>query len=453
MSRENQKAIRSGDVIGGVLLAVAGLILFGYALSLVEQALPADIRPTVSQLRFSGSVVGASFLIFFAAGLYAAAGIGGNSFYSATFIVLLKMSPHTAIPLAYFATFGMSVGSFAFLVRSRHPFADRPLIDYLLCLVLESLTLLGTVFGVMLNLVFPGVVLIVLLAVVLAITAWRTLKRAVETRRKENTFERENVCVPLLEITAVFEETKQDARVTEIVREEASFPWRVFFALVAVWAMMSLFIILQGGDSNHRSVIGVHCGSWQYGLLLGALILFLILVSGAELLYVRRRHAHKLDIGFPFLSGDLQWNGRNVLLWPLAGVAVGLVAGFVGIAGGILQGPLLLEMGVMPQVAAASTSFMILFTSSSISVQYLVYGSLDVRLGAWFFAIGIVAAFFGQIVLDAAIRRYKRQSLVAFLLGSLIVFSAATMLSLDIYRLASGAFNFSFGSVCNPAHS
>ena len=41
----------------------------------------------------------------------------------------------------------------------------------------------------------------------------------------------------------------------------------------------------------------------------------------------------------------MQWHGRDILLWPLAGIVVGIVAGFVGIAGGILQGPLLLEMG------------------------------------------------------------------------------------------------------------
>ncbi len=55
-------------------------------------------------------------------------------------------------------------------------------------------------------------------------------------------------------------------------------------------------------------------------------------------------------MGYTFLPCDVQWNFRNLMLWPLTSVGVGLLAGFVGIAGGILQGPLLLEMGVLPQV-------------------------------------------------------------------------------------------------------
>ena len=287
MSQGHQKEeIHSLLVSIGILLPVAGLVLFGFALSLVEQAPPGS-KPISSQLRFSGSALGASLLIFFAAGLYAAAGIGGNSFYSATFILLLKMSPHLAVPLAHFTTFGMSIGSFAFLVSSRHPFADRPIIDYLLCLVLESFTLLGTVFGDIesgvsrccVDCSFGGC------AYHYSLENDGTSSRNAEER---------NHCRPRRCVCSTdrnrnyFRGAGGKARHSD--RE--NFAPRSFLS-VAVWAAMSLFIIFRGSDFNCPSVIGLYCGSWQHGIHLGALILFLVIASGAELLLVRRRHAHK----------------------------------------------------------------------------------------------------------------------------------------------------------------
>lgn len=40
-----------------------------------------------------------------------------------------------------------------------------------------------------------------------------------------------------------------------------------------------------------------------------------------------------------------------------------------GIGGGMIKGPLMLEMGMIPQVSAATAAFMILFTSSATTAQ------------------------------------------------------------------------------------
>ena len=42
----------------------------------------------------------------------------------------------------------------------------------------------------------------------------------------------------------------------------------------------------------------------------------------------------------------------------------------------VLKGPLMLEMGVLPDVAAATSATMILFTSASASVVYLSFGGV-----------------------------------------------------------------------------
>ncbi len=94
---------------------------------------------------------------------------------------------------------------------------------------------------------------------------------------------------------------------------------------------------------------------------------------------------------------------------------------------------------------------MILFTSSSISVQFLAFDILDWRLGCWFFALGLVSAYVGQTLLALLLRRYPRQSFVAFLLGVLIIVSAVAMISIDIQKLVVGSFSMQFGTPCHPA--
>ncbi len=93
---------------------------------------------------------------------------------------------------------------------------------------------------------------------------------------------------------------------------------------------------------------------------------------------------------------------------------------------------------------------MILFTSSSISVQFLAYDILDYRLGMWFFAIGIISAFFGQTILAIILRKFERQSFVAFLLGVLIIISAVAMIGIDLQKLIVGSFSMQFGTICHP---
>lgn len=74
----------------------------------------------------------------------------------------------------------------AIRVWQRHPKADRPLIAYDVALVLEPMTLAGTVIGVMLNSILPTWLITIMLVALLGFTARKTLLKGVSTWRKEN---------------------------------------------------------------------------------------------------------------------------------------------------------------------------------------------------------------------------------------------------------------------------
>jgi Sulfite exporter TauE/SafE len=62
-------------------------------------------------------------------------------------------------------------------------------------------------------------------------------------------------------------------------------------------------------------------------------------------------------------EGDIEWTPRTTLSYPAACSFAGVIAGMFGVGGGIVKGPLMLHLGVLPEVAAATSATMILFTS------------------------------------------------------------------------------------------
>ena len=56
----------------------------------------------------------------------------------------------------------------------------------------------------------------------------------------------------------------------------------------------------------------------------------------------------KSKINYRYQSGDVEWNPGNTALYPALCIFAGICAGMFGIGGGIVFGPMMLEMGVHP---------------------------------------------------------------------------------------------------------
>ena len=59
-------------------------------------------------------------------------------------------------------------------------------------------------------------------------------------------------------------------------------------------------------------------------------------------------------------------------------------------------GPLMLEMGVLPDVAAATSATMILFTSAAAAVVFLSFGGVPPAYAGLAFAVGLLSTAAGQ---------------------------------------------------------
>lgn len=143
-----------------------------------------------TQLGLNWELLVGTVLCFLCAALCAGSGIGGGSFYVAIYTLLLGMDPHTAVPLSKVVIFGVAIGGCIVNMPKRHPTANRPLIDYDTVMVMEPMTLAGTVIGVYLNIVSPAYVILICLVLIVAESCYSTLKKVLQKKKKKKMINR-----------------------------------------------------------------------------------------------------------------------------------------------------------------------------------------------------------------------------------------------------------------------
>ncbi|KAK8956634.1 hypothetical protein KSP39_PZI000327 [Platanthera zijinensis] len=121
------------------------------------------------------------------------------------------------------------------------------------------------------------------------------------------------------------------------------------------------------------------------------------------------------------------WKGFQLFLYCCFGVLAGIVGGLLGLGGGFILGPLFLEMGVPPQVASATSTFAMTFSSSMSVIQYYLLDRFPVPYASYFVFLATVAAFTGQHIVRKLIVLLGRASLIIFILALTIFVSAISL--------------------------
>jgi len=114
-----------------------------------------------------------------------------------------------------------------------------------------------------------------------------------------------------------------------------------------------------------------------------------------------------------------------------------LYSGAFGLGGGIVKGPLMLEMGILPPVTAASSAAMILFSTTAATVAYYIFGTLPSDYGALFFLWGFLCTIVGQVAFNFILRRYNRTSFIILSIGIVIVLSVLLLAAHTISDLVA----------------
>ncbi len=125
----------------------------------------------------NGWDIGTMILVFFIGMFAAVSGIGGGGFFVVIILTMMEFDVSMAARLSTATIFGMSIANLLNYLPLVHPFKNKPLVDFNSLVVMESYTLAGTVFGVILNIIFPNWLISLLLVMILFFVGAKVMLR------------------------------------------------------------------------------------------------------------------------------------------------------------------------------------------------------------------------------------------------------------------------------------
>jgi hypothetical protein len=206
----------------------------------------------------------------------------------------------------------------------------------------------------------------------------------------------------------------------------------ILSTMVAVVIVLNL---LKGGGGNFPSPVGIKCGSYGYWGLTVLVFVWVLAISFWMRDVLIDKWRLKKRLHYKYNQGDVEWNPTNTVLYPCICFFAGFFAGMFGVGGGIVKGPLMLQMGVHPLVASATCAVMIMFTSVAATTMFIAFGTLTWDYGWFLFAVGLVATVVGQYGVSYLVVKYKRVSLVSLSIGAVVAISTVLMAVQSVFSL------------------
>ena len=210
--------------------------------------------------------------------------------------------------------------------------------------------------------------------------------------------------------------------------------------LCVVWVGL-LGVLVARGRKGAPSLLGVRpCGPGYWAITAAGVVWLLVVCIAAgrrlvhqtrerqRLLAARRRAEEECaadgdDGAARFLEGDVRWDGVRAARAMVLAFVAGVVAGLVGVGGGMVLGPMMLELGVLPQVSSATTGTMVLLTSSSAAAVFLLGGLIPLDYAGGLALVAAMGGFAGKAGVAMLVKRYRASAFIILLLGGLIATS------------------------------
>lgn len=100
-----------------------------------------------------------------------------------------------------------------------------------------------------------------------------------------------------------------------------------------------------------------------------------------------------------FIPIDVKWTKRQVSIYSLISILIGVVSAALGIGGGIIITPLLFSTGQPPTVASLTSIYIIFFISLGSTIIFISNGKFLFGYGAVYGIIVLLGSFLGLWIL------------------------------------------------------
>ncbi|XP_059462934.1 sulfite exporter TauE/SafE family protein 4 [Corylus avellana] len=355
-------------------------------------------------------------------------GVGGGGIFVPMLTLIVGFDTKSAAALSKCMIMGASVSSVWYNIRVPHPTKEVPILDYDLALLFQPMLMLGITIGVALSVVFPYWLITVLIIILFMGTSSRSFFKGLEMWKEETILKKEMVNRQETVVNSRGELLIDTQYEPLIPREEKSpmqllcfnLRWKMISVLLLLWvAFLALQII-----KNDVEV----CSAW-YWVLFCLQFPIALGVFGYESVKLYKEQKKRMSTGNTecICEASIEWTAVHIAFCSLCGILGGTVGGLLGSGGGFILGPLLLEIGVIPQVASATATFVMMFSSSLSVVEFYLLKRFPIPYAVYLTLVSVCAGFWGQFLIRKMITILKRASLIVFILSGVIFASAITM--------------------------
>ncbi|VAH64888.1 unnamed protein product [Triticum turgidum subsp. durum] len=360
----------------------------------------------------------------------------------------------------------------------------RPaLIDYDIALLFQPCLLLGVSIGVVCNVMFPEWLITALFSLFLAFCTAKTCRAGAKIWRSESAgapaAARHDHKEPLL--LGGLPQPVQDDGGQAARNGGSGFPWKDVAVLLVVWLCFFLLHVFIGDkhgkgftrarvpkqptQTNTLSVRNYLSEKWTEGGVISikpcGVAYWLATVSQvpfavaftAYIIYAKRKKQapHHHEDGKANSSVHTKTETLPALALPLAAFVTGSLSGLFGIGGGLLLNPVLLQIGIPPQTAAATSSFMVLFCASMSMAQFILLGMDGIGEASVYAGICFVASIAGVVLIERVVRKSGRVSMIVFLVTAIMALSTVIVTcfgALDVWTQYTGGAYMGFKLPC-----
>lgn len=365
------------------------------------------------------------FLVFFISIITTIGGVGGGGLLIPTYMLVSKFSLEEAIPLSVVTILGDTLVRVLVLYNKRHPLNEkRYLIDMMPILLIVPFDGNSSFIGVILSQITPQSLTIILIILVLGFTFYKSISKAIRSFLKENIYlNQENNNLEMVMIDGIAEyfdaEQVREARLNNLgegdTLKDKIIKTGIIFTSILI---ISIFSIT-------RSLLD-KCGLYYWIHIISQF--FIVAIMGFLIIkYLANDYEKKRQNNYIFLQGDIIWKKENITKFILIATVTGALSTYMGIGGGMLITPIMMQVGMIPEVVVATTSITTFFSSIISTINYILVGKLLINYGLLYSFVSAIGSIFGLILSNMMLSRFKRQSIIIFIV-SLILFTSIILL-------------------------
>lgn len=147
--------------------------------------------------------------------------------------------------------------------------------------------------------------------------------------------------------------------------------------------------------------------------------------------HIRDEYKLKKKKNFNWVEGDIPWsNWKPVIQYIVAASFVGFASTLLGIGGGMIMNPVMINFHVLPDVVVATSSITSFFSSVASALQFIIIDGIFEWYFALLFIVGCLSSVTGIIILHFFRKRIR--TVITFVMCGILITSLVLLMVYNI---------------------